>query len=68
MFLEYEEKLLEYQIHLEICGIRNSYSKTDHDATFMNMKYDYYNRTGVFKPGYNLQVGVSDEYRIWKLR
>lgn len=62
MFLEYEEKLLEYQIHLEICGSRNSYSKTDHDATFMNMKYDYYNRTGVFKPGYNLQIGVSDEY------
>lgn len=28
----------------------------------MNMKYDYYNRTGVFKPGYNLQIGVSDEY------
>ncbi len=62
MFLEYEEKLLEYQIHLEICGSRNSYSKSDHDATFMNMKYDYYNRTGVFKPGYNLQIGVSDEY------
>lgn len=61
-FIEYEEKLLEYQIHLKICGKRNSYSKTDHDATFMNMKYDYYNRTGVFKPGYNLQIGVSDEY------
>ena len=28
----------------------------------MNMKYDYYNQTGVFKPGYNLQIGVSDEY------
>lgn len=61
-FSEYEEKLLEYQIHLKICGSRNSYSKTDQDATFMNMKYDYYNRTGVFKPGYNLQIGVSDEY------
>lgn len=61
-FKEYREKLLEYENHLEICGSRNSYSKTDHDATFMNMKYDYYNRTGVFKPGYNLQIGVSDEY------
>ena len=30
MFLEYEKNLLEYQIHLEICGYRNSYSKTDH--------------------------------------
>ena len=28
----------------------------------MNMKYDYYNQTGVFKPGYNLQIGVCDEY------
>lgn len=28
----------------------------------LNMKYDYYNQTGVFKPGYNLQIGVSDEY------
>lgn len=27
-----------------------------------NMKYDYYNRTGVFKLGYNLQAGVNDEY------
>lgn len=55
-FLEYEEKLVEYQIHLKICGKRNSYSKTEHDATFMNMKYDYYKRTAVFKLGYNLQI------------
>lgn len=33
-FKQYEEKLVEYQIHLEICGSRNSYSKTDHDVTF----------------------------------
>lgn len=63
-FNEYEEKLVEYEIHLKILGNRNSYSKTDHDATFMNMKYDYYNRTGVFKPGYNLQIGVSNEYIV----
>ena len=23
-------------------------------------KYDYYNHTNVFKPGYNIQIGVSD--------
>ncbi|MCR0161414.1 transposase, partial [[Clostridium] innocuum] len=34
----------------------------DPDATFMHMKYDYYNNTGVFKPGYNVQMGVSSEY------
>lgn len=55
-------KLLQYETSLGICGNRNSYSKSDHDATMMNMKYDYYNQTGVFKPGYNLQIGVSDEY------
>ena len=26
------------------------------------MKYDYYNNTVVFKPGYNVQMGVSSEY------
>jgi len=60
--LEYFLKLKQYEEMLEICGDRNSYSKTDRDATMMNMKYDYYNRTGVFKPGYNLQIGVSDGY------
>lgn len=60
--LDYYIKLMKYEAMLEICGERNSYSKTDHDATMMNMKYDYYNQTGVFKPGYNLQIGVSDEY------
>lgn len=48
---------------IRICGEdRNSYSKTDNDATFMHMKYDYYNNTGVFKPGYNLQCLIKDEY------
>lgn len=59
---EYQDKLSEYEKHLSICGDRNSYSKTDHDATFMHMKEDYYMRTGIFKPGYNIQLGVSDEY------
>lgn len=26
------------------------------------MKYDYYNHTNVFKPGYNIPLGVMDEY------
>ena len=33
-------KLQEYDRHLEIMGERNSYSKTDPDATFMHMKED----------------------------
>ena len=60
--LKYYEKLLEYQEKLEICGNnRNSYSKSDHDATFMRMKEDYM-KNGQLKAGYNIQIGVSDEY------
>lgn len=58
--LQYAMKLNEYEENLYICGSRNSYSKTDHDATMMNTKYDYYNQTGVSKPCYNVQAGVSD--------
>ena len=55
-------KLLEYAIQLDMLGERNSCFKTDIDATFMHMKYDYYNHTNVFKPGYNVQIGVSDGF------
>lgn len=41
---------------------RNSFSKTDPDATMMHMKYDYHNHTNVFKPGYNVQIGVNNGY------
>ena len=61
----YYEKLVEYENHIRICGNRNSYSKIDQDATFMHMKEDYYSRTGIFKPGYNVQLGVSDEYILY---
>ena len=36
----YRDKLTEYDNHLETLGERNSYSKTDPDATFMRMKED----------------------------
>lgn len=42
---------------------RNSYSKTDEDATFMHMKEDYM-RNGQLKPGYNVQVAVESEYIV----
>ncbi len=34
------EKVKEYNQNLYLCGSHNSYSKTDHDATFMRMKED----------------------------
>ena len=40
---------------------RNSYSKTDEDATFMRMKEDHM-RNGQLKPGYHVQIGVNSEY------
>ncbi len=49
---------------LRICGGRNSYSKTDHDATFMRMKEDAMGN-GQLKPAYNLQHGVDSEYITW---
>ncbi|MDY5885465.1 MAG: IS1182 family transposase, partial [Treponema sp.] len=40
---------------------RNSYSKTDEDATFMRMKEDHM-LNGQFKPGYNIQVGTENNF------
>ena len=58
----FTEKLREYVEKLRICGPeRNSYSKTDHDATFMRMKRDYMGNDQLL-PGYNIQIGVADEY------
>lgn len=61
---EYLEKLKEYTMKLHVCGKRNSYSKTDHDATFMRMKEDAMGN-GQLKAGYNLQHGVDSEYITW---
>ena len=56
------EKLKKYSEHIRICGDkRNSYSKTDHDATFFRMKKDYMGNDQLL-PGYNLQLAVCDEY------
>lgn len=60
---EYIDKKKEYFSHLGKCGNRNSYSKTDIDATFMHMKEDYM-RNGQLKPGYNIQIGVESEYIV----
>lgn len=51
-----------YEEDLRIMGSgRNSYSTTDHDATFMRMKDDHM-RNGQLKPGYNVQIAVNSEY------
>ena len=55
------DKLSEYDSHLETLGGRNSYSKTDPDATFMRMKEDAMGN-GQTKPGYNLQIGTENQF------
>ena len=60
----YIEKLKEYTKKLHVCGKRNSYSKTDPDATFMRMKEDAM-LNGQLKPAYNLQHGVDAQYITW---
>ena len=61
-FDTYLSKLKEYAVKVETCGdIRNSYSKTDKDATFMRVKRDYMGNDQLL-PAYNLQIGVCDEY------
>lgn len=54
---------LKYDRYLEILEDRNSFSKTDPDATFMRMKDDHM-RNGQLKPAYNLQLGVDSEYIV----
>lgn len=58
---EHAGKLSEYDEKLRILGNRNSYSKTDHDTTFMRMKEDAMNN-GQTKPGYNLQIGTEKQF------
>lgn len=54
-------KLAEYQQKEEILGTRNSYSKTDSEATFMRMKEDHMGN-GQLKPGYNLQISTNEQF------
>ncbi|WP_067729121.1 IS1182 family transposase [Oceanobacillus damuensis] len=53
----------KYQKDMEIFEDRNSYSKTDHDATFMRMKDDYMGN-GQLKAGYNVQVATEGQYAL----
>lgn len=54
-------KLQEYEDHLKTMGDRNSYSKTDKDATFMQMKEDHM-KNGQLKPAYNIQLSTEKNF------
>lgn len=53
----------KYNSQKEILGNRNSFSKTDTDATFMRMKEDHM-RNGQLKPGYNLQISTNNQFIV----
>ena len=57
------EKKHRYEEYQSTFKGRNSFSKTDTDATFMHMKDDHM-RNSQLKPGYNVQIGVSGEYIV----
>ena len=61
--VDYLERKQKYQRDFEIFGERNSYSKTDPDATFMRMKDDYM-KNGQLKAGYNLQIATEGQYAL----
>jgi transposase len=60
---DYLPRKKKYEKAKRICGKRNSYSKTDHDATFMRMKEDHM-RNGQLKPGYNVQIGTENGFVV----
>jgi len=52
--------LKKYEQQEKTLGKRNSYSKTDPDATFMRMKEDHM-LNGQLKPGYNWQISTENQ-------
>ena len=58
------ERLMGYKECFEIMGTdRNSYSKTDLEATFMRMKDDHM-RNGQLKAAYNVQIAVENYFIV----
>jgi transposase len=58
---DYLPRLEKYESQLEKLGDRNSYSKTDEDATFMRMKEDHM-KNGQLKPAYNVQIATQEQF------
>lgn len=59
-------RLKKYNKYLHILGNRNSFAKTDTDATFMRMKEDAM-KNGQLKPAYNIQCGTDSEFVTWAM-
>ena len=60
---KWPENVKRYKDQEKLLGKRNSYSKTDTDATFMRMKEDHM-RNGQLKPAYNVQLSSHNQYIV----
>ena len=60
---KWPEALAGYEQQEKILDGRNSYSKTDNDATFMRMKDDHM-KNGQLKAAYNVQISTADQYIV----
>src|SRR5690606_3074761 len=58
---EHLPRLEKYEQQLATLGERNSYSKTDVDATFMRLKDDHM-QNGQLKPAYNTQISTEEQF------
>lgn len=58
---EHLPRLEKYEKQLATLGERNSYSKTDEDATFMRLKDDHM-QNGQLKPAYNTQISTEEQF------
>ena len=59
----YPVNIARYEQQEAILGGRNSYSKTDPDATFMKLKEDHM-RNGQLKAAYNVQISTSNQFIV----
>lgn len=58
---DYLPRKQKYETYNRFFQERNSFTKSDTDATFMRMKDDYM-RNSQLKPGYNLQIATENQY------
>lgn len=61
---DYLPRAQKYAHQRQLLAGRNSYSKTDPDATFMRLKADQ-GPHGRPKPAYNIQIGTERQYVVW---
>src|SRR5690606_18524313 len=59
----FPQAIAKYEEQEKILLERNSYSKTDPDATFMRMKEDHMGN-GQLKPAYNVQISTSNQFIV----